>query len=421
LFLLENKAGKTEKGTAKFTSAAAMWKIMPEDERLKYKLEAQEKNSLRKEKLLALLPGAAQKRKANKKNAFGLTDAEKTPEADAFGLTETEKTPEAENAFGLTDATSDSVMVDVQTLSIGDFEVRIDAQSEIGKGAFGTVLVGRHVGTTLKVAAKVFFNDHWDERHDARHEFGVLQNMKSKCGEFALVPSVYVMRDSPTLSSVVMELYETNLQTVVTKILLSDEEKDAMIAKIAAGLRQMHVCAHMVHMDLKPCNVLHRFFDGKTVLADFSQTEVIGAKKPRFDKYTTFFARAPELWLAAGKPQCLTTCLAPTADYWSLGCLVWAVAVNTGEQLFNSREEGRCGVQVASWYEEFNTLAKVGHGVPWRGVLFAGSAFMGPHRVRARKAGRYEKMILALCSSTTHRRAKQRACCIDPVFAVRLT
>ena len=112
--------------------------------------------------------------------------------------------------------------------------------------------------------------------------------------------------------------------------------------KVAArALHYLHVDAQIVHLDVKPKNILWRVLDNKVALADFGLAECIAPAKPFREVYCTANYRPPELWPDTGGGQTPGNLLQPAVDMWSFGCTWWQLVV--GKMFFMARAEGKLG------------------------------------------------------------------------------
>lgn len=60
-----------------------------------------------------------------------------------------------------------------------------------------------------------------------------------------------------------------NLNSYIKNVKLTPDEAVKIITKIAYGLSYMHESRHMLHLDLKPGNVMRRSSDGQIIIIDF--------------------------------------------------------------------------------------------------------------------------------------------------------
>ena len=99
----------------------------------------------------------------------------------------------------------------------------------------------------------------------------------------------------------------------------------AISLQLQAALCQLHRL-HLVHLDLKPGNILWLSEASHLKLADFGMSEFFGRSpkkqgeelqqsQPRFSEYVTHFYRPPELWNATSAD--VQRNLRPAVDLWS--------------------------------------------------------------------------------------------------------
>ena len=78
----------------------------------------------------------------------------------------------------------------------------------------------------------------------------------------------------------------------------------------------------VLHLDIKPSNVLLSLTERRAVLCDFSLSEVVG-EPLRSKQYTTAGYRAPELWAKDEHGSCSAAAVDFPADQWSYGVVLW--------------------------------------------------------------------------------------------------
>ena len=95
---------------------------------------------------------------------------------------------------------------------------------------------------------------------------------------------------------VVMELFETDMAKMIKYEKVLNSDAASIVHQVGVALAYMHSAqVQVVHLDVKPANVLWRQVDRRVVLADFSHRETI-MTNPRFSSYCTANYRPPELW-----------------------------------------------------------------------------------------------------------------------------
>ena len=134
--------------------------------------------------------------------------------------------------------------------------------------------------------------------------------------------------------------------------------------QLKAALRQLHKFG-VVHLDVKPANILWAESAALLKLTDFGMSEfwdVVSPAsqhvlKPRFREYVTALYRPPELWDASYMDLCKH--LKPSADLWSYGCVIFECA--TGLQLMapsKSNRRGSCKFTIQSWCQSWKSLVQ---------------------------------------------------------------
>ena len=102
---------------------------------------------------------------------------------------------------------------------------------------------------------------------------------------------------------------------------------EAVVQQIEGALEYMHKEAAVLHLDVKPSNILWNTWNHKAVLADFSISERLGEKNPTNLMYCSLNYRPPELLqLSTDCRQVVAQHLVPGVDWWSFGCVVWELA-----------------------------------------------------------------------------------------------
>ena len=134
--------------------------------------------------------------------------------------------------------------------------------------------------------------------------------------------------------------------------------------QLKAGLQTLHTKAHILHLDIKPQNILWCKEISLLKLCDFGMVEPVlrrvgqASTALRFTVYVTAGYRPPELW---SKPtedlDGLREALTPAVDWWSYGCVVYEVG--SGLPLFqprNRNSESDLRACVFSWRAHWSKL-----------------------------------------------------------------
>ena len=145
------------------------------------------------------------------------------------------------------------------------------------------------------------------------------------------------------MEAIVLDWFERDLHHLFAEKKADDEKLllKSMGIQIARALNYLHVDAQIVHVDVKPKNILWRGLDNKVALADFGLAECIAPAKPFREVYCTANYRPPELWSYTGGGQTPGNLLQPAVDMWSFGCTWWQLVVD--KTFFLARAEGKLG------------------------------------------------------------------------------
>ena len=122
---------------------------------------------------------------------------------------------------------------------------------------------------------------------------------------------------------------------------LQGEVLRSMALQLQAALKILHEQAQLLHLDVKPGNIL--WFDQTACLqlCDFGMVEPVAMYRPkvhkcadyamlspRFNEYVAAWYRPPELWsIDDGSAVSLRKALTPAVDIWSYGCTIYEAGV----------------------------------------------------------------------------------------------
>ena len=129
-----------------------------------------------------------------------------------------------------------------------------------------------------------------------------------------------------------------------------------LATQLRAAVQALH-SIRILHLDLKPANILWVQETSCMKLADFGMCEMMGveAASLRFDEYVSFPYRPPELWNASSKDICKN--LSPCVDIWSFGCVLFECA--TGSCLMAPLPPARsCNNTVNAWCRSWHSLCQ---------------------------------------------------------------
>lgn len=162
--------------------------------------------------------------------------------------------------------------------------------SKLGEGGFGVTYLAEHIAMKRKVCIKEFFIRKYCTR-DETERVNVIspvfeeltQNLKQKFVKEAAVlgtldhPNIVRVHDSFAENNsayYVMEYIEGKALSDIIKERGSLKEEDALvyINEIASALAYIHK-RNMLHLDIKPSNIMVRKRDNKAILIDFGLTK----------------------------------------------------------------------------------------------------------------------------------------------------
>ena len=160
----------------------------------------------------------------------------------------------------------------------------------LGQGSFGITYLAEHTGLNRKVAIKEFFMKELNSRSEDGSITGMIDGSLSQsyCHKFQKEAINLSHLDNPNIVRVtdsfsengtfyyVMDYIEgQNLNDYVKSHYVDAEDAVSIIKSVADALIYMHEEKHMLHLDLKPSNVMRRN-DGHVFLIDFGLSKHYG-------------------------------------------------------------------------------------------------------------------------------------------------
>ena len=127
-----------------------------------------------------------------------------------------------------------------------------------------------------------------------------------------------------------------------------------LATQLRSALQALH-SIRILHLDLKPANILWVQETSCMKLADFGMPEMMGieAASIRFDGYVSAPYRPPELWNTSSGDICKH--LRPCVDIWSFGCVLFECA--TASPLMAPLPPARsCNHTVNAWCRSWDSL-----------------------------------------------------------------
>ena len=156
--------------------------------------------------------------------------------------------------------------------------------NKLGQGSFGITYLAEHTALGKKVAIKEFFMKDINSRSDDGSITGITdgslsynygQKFKREALNLAKLEHPNIVRvtdcfDENSTYYYVMDFIEgENLNDYIKSHTISEDEAIAIIKDVASALTYMHDQHHMLHLDLKPGNIMRRASDGHIFLIDF--------------------------------------------------------------------------------------------------------------------------------------------------------
>lgn len=238
---------------------------------------------------------------------------------------------------------------------LGGFKVIPDREA-LGEGSYGCVLAS--IGSNGCFAATKVYKCN-KGMADFQQEVLVFKLLEEKlephCKRF--FPSFYTSDDRrKPFPFVVLEYGGPSALQVLRRFGPFDENSMRCFAlQLKAALQALHRLG-VLHLDLKPGNILWSTETFQLKLTDFGMSELEGveAAKLRFSEYVTEPYRPPELWEASRQEICHHLC--PSIDVWSYGCVLFECA--TGRWLMRPcREAPSCHATVRAWCSSWKLLS----------------------------------------------------------------
>ena len=164
-------------------------------------------------------------------------------------------------------------------------------EAVLGQGTFGITYLAEHTGLDRKFAIKEFFMKELNSRGESGSLTGMSNGSLSYnyCQKFQKEAINLSRLDHPNIVRVtdsfcengtyyyVMDYIEgQNLTDYVNSHHILEQEAVDIIKSVADALIYMHEEKHMLHLDLKPGNVMRRASDGHIFLIDFGLSKHYG-------------------------------------------------------------------------------------------------------------------------------------------------
>ena len=176
--------------------------------------------------------------------------------------------------------TNNKLMLQAGTILHGTYKIK----KVLGQGSFGITYLAEHTNLGKKVAIKEFFMKELNSRGEDGSITGMSDSSLSQnyCQKFKKEAINLSRLDHPNIVRVtdsfsengtfyyVMDFIEgQNLNDYIKSHYIDEAEAVSIIKSVADALIYMHEEKHMLHLDLKPGNVMRRESDGHIFLIDF--------------------------------------------------------------------------------------------------------------------------------------------------------
>lgn len=176
--------------------------------------------------------------------------------------------------------TNNKSMLQAGTVLHGTYKI----EKVLGQGSFGITYLAEHIHLGKKVAIKEFFMKELNSRSedgsitgmsDGSLSYNYARKFKKEAFHLSRLDNPNIVRVTDSFDEngtfyYVMEYIEgKNLNDFVKTSHVSESEAIDIILSMTHALMYMHEEKHMLHLDLKPGNVMRRDKDGHIFLIDF--------------------------------------------------------------------------------------------------------------------------------------------------------
>lgn len=207
----------------------------------------------------------------------------------------------------------------------------------LGQGSFGITYLATHTALNRKVAIKEFFMKELNTRGDDGSISGMTdgslsynygQKFKKEAMNLSQLDHPNIVRVTDSFEEngtyyYVMDYIEgENLNDYLKHNAISQQEAVSIITDVAKALQYMHDTKHMLHLDLKPGNIMRRATDGHIFLIDFGLSKHY-SNSGQPETSTTIGLGTPGYAPIEQSNQAKNGEFRPTIDVYALGATLY--------------------------------------------------------------------------------------------------
>ena len=234
----------------------------------------------------------------------------------------------------------------------------------IGRGTYGQVFRAKHGPSGLVAAVKSFLSPDDDDFKAEVNVYEKLVNVACSSGHLPFFLRMYAHSEQTSSGpkAIILEyVAENHLGKLLAVRSLNTAELWSLAKQLGSALYFLHTHVGVMHLDVKPANVLFRPSDQRSFLVDFGMAESWQGETPlRYERYVTAPYRPPELWTAGklnlpGKRSAVGSHI----DVWSYGCTLFEAC--KAKRLFGTRNFAASTV-----HNEIRGYMKHRQSIKWR-------------------------------------------------------
>ena len=170
---------------------------------------------------------------------------------------------------------------------------------------------------------------------DLRHEAAIMSELQKGGKPWHWFPQLLDVEERRVpFPHMVMDYAGQSLQAALQRGPMPHNTVLAAALQLQSALKAIHGLG-VIHLDLKPANILWCGDLGQLKLADFGMSERASPRPSeiRFSVYVTAPCRPPELWDVPAED--LPNLIRPAVDFWSFGCVLYEMV--TGRRMITAQ------------------------------------------------------------------------------------